>query len=125
MQRIMLKAKIRGGTITGAMLHYEGSVAIDEQLMKAADILPGEQVHVLNVANGSRLVTYAIPAPAGSGMIELRGAAAREGEAGDEIILLTYAQVEEAEIRSFRSKRIRVDQRNRICRRTGRGNRTG
>ena len=77
MQRFMLKSKIHRATLTATELHYEGSIAVDKLLLDQADILPGEQVHVLNVNNGQRIVTYAIEAPAGSGIISLRGAAAR------------------------------------------------
>jgi len=117
----MLKAKIRGGRITSTELHYEGSVAIDRLLMEAADILPGEQVHVLNISSGARIVTYAIAAPAGSGQIALKGAAARTAQAGDEVILLTYALVNESEIRSFRSRVVHLGARNRIAIRGKRG----
>jgi aspartate 1-decarboxylase len=114
MQRTMLKSKIRGGRITATELHYEGSIGIDRMLLDAADILVGEQVHVLNVNNGSRIVTYAIAAPAGSGGITLKGAAARLGQVGDEVILLTYAQVDENGTRSFKSRVVHVGRRNRI-----------
>jgi aspartate 1-decarboxylase len=114
MQRTMLKSKIRGGRITATELHYEGSIGIDRMLLDAADILVGEQVHVLNVNNGSRIVTYAIAAPAGSGGITLKGAAARLGQVGDEVILLTYAQVDESGTRSFKSRVVHVGRRNLI-----------
>lgn len=114
MQRTMLKSKIRGGRITATELHYEGSIGIDRMLLDAADILVGEQVHVLNVNNGSRIVTYAIAAPEGSGVIALKGAAARLGQVGDEVILLTYAQVDESGTRSFKSRVVHVGRRNLI-----------
>ena len=114
MQRIMLKSKIHRATITATELHYEGSIAIDRRLMKAADILAGEQVHVLNINNGERIITYAIEAPAGSGIASLRGAAARCGQIGDILILLTYAFVSEDELAHFRSRTVHVDSRNRI-----------
>ena len=113
MQRVMLKAKIHGATLTGTELHYEGSVAIDRNLLELADILPGEQIHVLNVSNGTRIVTYAIEAPAGSGVVSLRGAAARLGQTGDKVILLTYAHVDQKELREFASRIVRVDAQNR------------
>jgi len=106
---MMLKSKIRGGRITATELHYEGSVGIDAHWLASADILPGEQVHVLNLNNGSRLTTYALSMPAGSGAIALRGAAARMGCVGDEVILLTYAQVDNAEATAFESRVIHVD----------------
>lgn len=115
MQRTMLKSKIRGGVVTATELHYAGSIAIDRLMMEASDILSGEQVHVLNVSNGSRIVTYAIAAPPGSGTIALKGAAARSGQVYDEVILLTYAQVDESEIRSFKRRVVHVGGRNRIA----------
>jgi len=93
MQRVMLKAKIHRATLTATELHYEGSIALDRLLLEQADILPGEQVHVLNVNNGERIVTYAIEAPPGSGTVSLRGAAARTGQVGDTLIILTYAVI--------------------------------
>ena len=114
MQRIMLKSKIHRATITATELHYEGSIAIDRRLMKAADMLPGEQVHVLNLNNGERIITYAIEAPAGSGTISLQGPAARSGQIGDTLIVLTYAFVTEDEVAHFKNRTVQVDNRNRI-----------
>ena len=113
MQRVMLKAKIHRATLTATELHYEGSVAVDRLLLEQADILPGEQVHVLNVNNGERIVTYGIEAPAGSGTVSLRGAAARTGQVGDTLIILTYAVVLEAERAAFKSQTVYVDTQNR------------
>ena len=113
MQRVMLKAKIHRATLTATELHYEGSVAVDRLLLEQADILPGEQVHVLNVNNGERIVTYVIEAPAGSGTVSLRGAAARTGQVGDTLIILTYAVVLEAERAAFKSQTVYVDAQNR------------
>ena len=113
MQRVMLKAKIHRATLTATELHYEGSVAVDRLLLEQADILPGEQVHVLNVNNGERIVTYGIEAPAGSGTVSLRGAAARTGQVGDTLIILTYAVVMEAERAAFKSRTVYVDAYNR------------
>ena len=115
MQRTMLKSKIHRARLTATELHYEGSIGIDRLLMEAADILPGEQVHVLNVSSGSRIVTYAIATLPGSGTIALKGAAARSGQVGDEVILLTYVQVDESEIRSFKRRVVHVGGRNRIA----------
>lgn len=112
MQRFMLKSKIHRATLTATELHYEGSIAIDRLLLDQADILPGEQVHVLNVNNGQRIVTYAIEAPAGSGIISLRGAAARTGHPGDLVIIITYAAVSEAERATFKSRTVYVNARN-------------
>src|SRR5210317_411277 len=89
-QRFMLKSKIHRATLTGTELDYEGSIAIDRNLLDAADMLPGEQVQVLNLNTGSRLITYVIEAPAGSGTVLLNGPAARLGAPGDRVIVLTY-----------------------------------
>ena len=112
MQRLMLKAKIHRATLTATELHYEGSVAVDRLLLDQADILPGEQVHVLNVNNGERIVTYTIEAPAGSGTVSLRGAAARTGQVGDTVIILTYAVVADEERKAFKSQTVYVDSHN-------------
>ena len=90
MQRFMLKSKIHRATLTGTELDYEGSIAIDRKLIEAAGLLPGEQVHVLNLNNGARLVTYVIEAPAGSGTMMLNGPAARLGLPGDKVVVLCY-----------------------------------
>lgn len=118
MQRLMLKSKIHRARLTGADLHYEGSIAIDEELLAAADILPGEQVHVLNVNNAERLVTYAIAAPPGSGTVLLNGPAARLGMAGDVVVVLTYCQVDENEAKAWRPTVVLVDEENRPRRKT-------
>ncbi len=117
MQRWMLKSKIHRATVTEVNLQYEGSIALDKDLLDAADILPGEQVHVYNVTNGERWITYAIPAPAGSGTVMLNGAAARLGAVGDIIIVAAYALVEDAEARNFHARKVIVDARNRPVRR--------
>jgi len=114
MQRTMLKSKIHCARLTATELHYEGSIAIDRCLMDAADILPGEQVHVLNVSNGSRIVTYAIPASAGSGEIALKGAAARSGQVGDEVIILTYCALNDEDAPRFTPRVVHVDRDNRM-----------
>ena len=87
MQRFMLKSKTHRAALTGTDLNYEGSITIDENLLEKADILPGEQVHVLNINNGQRFVTYAISAPRGSGTVLLNGPAARLGTVGDKVII--------------------------------------
>lgn len=110
----MLKSKIHRATLTDCNLEYEGSVAIDSNLLKAADILPGELVHVLNVNNGSRLVTYAIEAPAGSGTVMLNGPAAREGYKGDVLVIITYAEYEEEELQNYKANVVKVDAQNRV-----------
>lgn len=114
MERVMLKSKIHRATLTGKILEYEGSISVDEVLLREADILPGEQVHVLNVNNGARLVTYAIAAEANSGTVLLNGPAARLGETGDIVVLLTYANFSEAMARTYRPVVVRVDSRNRV-----------
>ncbi len=114
MRRRMFKSKIHRARVTEANVDYEGSVSIDEELMNAADILPSEEVHVWNVTNGSRLVTYAIAAPAGSGTICLNGAAAHLASPGDLVILATFADMDSEEAREHEPRVIRVDQDNRI-----------
>ncbi|GMU24422.1 MAG: aspartate 1-decarboxylase [Phycisphaerae bacterium] len=113
MRRLMLKSKIHRATLTGTELNYEGSIAIDSGLLEEADILPGEQVHVLNVNTGARLVTYAIVAPAGSGTVLLNGPAARLGAPGDPVIVLTYCDLEDAEARRHQPRVVLVDGKNR------------
>ncbi|MBU4271947.1 MAG: aspartate 1-decarboxylase [Planctomycetes bacterium] len=113
MQRFMLRSKIHCATLTGTELDYEGSVAIDRDLIEAADMLPGEQVHVLNLSNAQRIATYVIEAPAGSGTVMLNGPAARLGIAGDKVIILAYCAVDEEEARRLRPIVVHVDERNR------------
>ena len=108
----MLKSKIHRATLTGAELDYEGSIAIDRTLLEAADMLPGEQVQVLNLSNGARFITYVIEAAPGSGTVLLNGPAARLGVAGDQVIVLSYCGVSEEEARSYRPKVVKVDDRN-------------
>ena len=115
MRRTMCKSKIHRGTITGADLHYEGSLTIDAELMDAADILPYEKVHVVNINTGTRLETYAIEGERGSGTLQLNGAAARLGAAGDRVIVISYAEYDEAELDEFAPKIVFVDDRNRIA----------
>lgn len=110
----MLRSKIHRATLTGTDLEYEGSIAIDKDLLVAADILPGEQVHVLNLNNGERLVTYAIEAPAGSGTMLLNGPAARLGMKGDLVVVIAYGAFGEAEARDYRPIVVKVDERNRV-----------
>ncbi len=114
MQRFMLKSKIHRATLTATDLDYEGSIAIDRNLLEAADILPGEQVHVLNLNNGKRLITYAIEGEAGSGTMMLNGPAARAGIPGDIIVVLTYCTCEEKEVASHRPNVLKVDKQNRV-----------
>jgi aspartate 1-decarboxylase len=113
-QRFMLRSKIHRATLTGTDLDYEGSIAIDRNLIVAADMLPGEQVHVLNLNNGERLITYVIEAPAGSGTMLLNGPAARLGMPGDIVVILSFCSVTEEEARKLKPTVIRVDAKNRI-----------
>ncbi len=114
MHRILLKSKIHRATVTQADLHYVGSITIDEQLMEAADIVPFEQVHIYDITNGSRLVTYAVPGPGGSGTICINGAAAHLVRPGDLVIIASYAQYEEAECRHHEPRILLVDSKNQL-----------
>jgi aspartate 1-decarboxylase len=117
MQRIMLRSKIHRATVTEANLNYEGSIAIDADLMTAADILPYERVQFVNVATGDRAETYVIPAPAGSGTIGLQGAAARLGQPGDALIIFAFCVLDDAHARTHQPTMVHVDERNRIIHR--------
>jgi aspartate 1-decarboxylase len=112
MQLTLLKGKIHRATITQCDLNYEGSISVDSALMERAGILPHEQVDVLNINNGERFTTYAIPAPAGSGIIGVNGAAARLAQKGDLVIIVAYARMEEAEAKSFQPRVLLVDAKN-------------
>ena len=114
MQRTMLKSKIHRATLTGLELDYEGSIAIDPILLDAADILPGEQVHVLNLQNGERLITYAILGKRGTGQMMLNGPAARLAYKGDVIIVIAYAEMDDADAQTFKATVVKVDAKNRI-----------
>lgn len=115
MKRTLFKSKIHRATITQADLYYEGSLTLDTDLMKAADLLPFEQVSIVNVNNGERFETYLIEGPAGSGVVCLNGPAARKGAVGDEIIIISYGQFEDSEeLRFFEPTIVHVDKRNRI-----------
>lgn len=116
MLRTMCKSKIHRATVTEANLHYVGSITIDVELLRAADIQEYEQVHVVNINNGARFETYAIAGPAGSGVICLNGAAARLAQPGDLVIIITYAQFSEPELAGFQPTVLFVDQANRIQR---------
>ena len=108
----MIKAKIHRATVTQADLNYVGSLTIDVNLMETCDILPNEQVHVLNVTNGARMVTYAIEGERGSGVMCLNGAAARHGQRGDIVIVITYAQYSDEEARAMQPRVVIVDENN-------------
>ena len=118
--RTMLKSKIHRATVTGADANYEGSITLDPVLMEAADILPYEQVHVVDVNNGARLVTYAIEGTPGLGEVVLNGAAARLVNTGDIVIVISYQDVPEHELAGYEPKRVYVNGENRIVR-TSRG----
>jgi len=109
MKLTMLKSKIHRVTVTHAELDYEGSCAIDQNLMDKANILPFEQLHIYNVANGERFSTYAIAAPRGSGAIGVNGAAAHKAAAGDLLIICTYAEMNTAEAEHFNPALVYVD----------------
>ena len=114
MLRTMMKSKIHRATVTQADLHYVGSVTVDEDLLDAADLLPGELVHIVDVTNGARLETYTIAGERGSGVIGINGAAARLVAPGDVVILIGYGQMETEEARSFEPSVVFVDADNRV-----------
>ncbi len=114
MLRIILKSKIHRAFVTDANLRYEGSITIDERLMKAADIKEFEKVEVLNLNNGSRIETYAIKGKASSGIICLNGAAARGACVGDEVIILSYVLLDENEYAGLKPRIVKVNGKNRI-----------
>jgi aspartate 1-decarboxylase len=109
MQRVMLKSKIHRATVTDADLHYVGSITIDLDLLEAADIREHEQVHVVDVDNGARFETYTIAGERGSGQMKVNGAAARLVHAGDTIIVISYAQYDEAELEAYEPRVVHVE----------------
>lgn len=111
----MLKSKIHRATVTDSDLHYEGSIAVDSDLLKGAGILPYEQVDVLNINNGQRFTTYAIAAKAGSGTIGIKGAAARLVQKGDLLIICSFARIEQEAAADFKPAIVFVDERNRLA----------
>ena len=114
MFRTLLKSKIHRATTTDSELHYEGSCAIDENLLDEANIVENEQVHIWNINNGERFVTYAIKGERGSGMISVNGSAARRAAVGDLLIIASFAQVHEDQVAGFKPKLVFVDEVNRI-----------
>ena len=114
MMRTMLKCKIHRATVTEAMLHYEGSITIDETLLDAAGLVEYEQVHIYNIDNGNRFSTYVIRGKRDSGVICLNGAAARQVSKGDLIIIANYATYDEKELANFQPTLVYVDEKNRI-----------
>lgn len=116
MQRIMKKSKIHTATVTGLELYYEGSITIDRDLLEQADMLPGEQVQVVNLNTGGRFVTYTISGERGSGVIELNGPAARLAAVGDKVIIISYGHYDDAEARALEPIVVFVDENNRAVR---------
>jgi aspartate 1-decarboxylase len=114
MHRMMCKSKIHRATVTGADLHYIGSITVDPLLMEAADLLPYEQVHVVNLNNGARFETYVIEGTRGAGEICLNGAAARLAQPGDRVIVISYGQYDEAELVGYAPRFVFVDEGNRV-----------
>ena len=114
MYRQMLKSKIHRAIVTACELHYEGSCAIDDDLLEAANLRENEQIHVWNIANGERFVTYAIRAARGSGIISLNGSAARRAALGDLIIIAAFGWAAEDELEGVKPRLVFVDERNRI-----------
>jgi aspartate 1-decarboxylase len=113
MLREMAKSKIHRATVTEANLNYEGSITVDSSLMATADILPGEKVQVVNIANGARFETYAIEGEAGSGIVCVNGAAARLTQPGDLVIIITYCHVDDSVARGHKLRVVLVDGENR------------
>lgn len=111
--RIMLRSKIHRATVTGADLHYEGSITIDAELLERADILPYQEVHVWNITNGSRFQTYAMEGQRGSGVLCINGAAAHKAGAGDLVIIASFGPMAEEEARAVVPRIIFVDAQNR------------
>ncbi len=116
MLRTVCKSKIHRATVTEANVNYAGSITVDALLMNAADLIPYEQVHVVDVDNGARLVTYCIEGPPGSGTVCVNGAAARLIAAGDKVIIIGYAQAAPEELEEFAPSVVLVDEQNRIQR---------
>jgi aspartate 1-decarboxylase len=112
--RTMLKSKIHRATVTQADLHYVGSVTVDQDLLDAADLLPGERVAIVDVTNGARLETYIIPGERGSGVLGINGAAAHLVHPGDLVILISYAQLDDELARRYQPRVVHVDAANRI-----------
>src|SRR6476620_10893674 len=114
MQRTMLKSKIHRATVTGSDLHYVGSITIDPELLEAADILPHEQVAVVDVDNGASFETYTILGERGTGTVQLNGAAARLVHTGDTVIVISYAEYDEADLETYEPRVVHVDADNQI-----------
>lgn len=118
MELLLLKSKIHQATVTGVDMHYEGSIVIDSALMEEVGLTRWEKVLVANMNTGDRFETYAIPAPARSGRIELNGATARLGQIGDRVIIFSFATYTEAEARAHAPKIVQLDDANQVVRRS-------
>jgi aspartate 1-decarboxylase len=114
MQRTLLLAKIHNCTLVATNINYVGSISIDQILLDKAGILPYEQVQVVNITNGERFITYAIPATANSGIIELNGAAARLGISGDRLIIMSYGQFTPDELKTYSPTVVTVNEKNQL-----------
>ncbi len=114
MRRTMLKSKVHRATVTGSDLNYVGSITMDSDLLEAADIREHEMVHVLDIDNGNRFETYTIAGAPGSGQVCVNGAAARLVHSGDKVIVVSYAEYEEAELSSYEPRVVHVDASNAI-----------
>jgi aspartate 1-decarboxylase len=112
----MFKSKIHRARVTQASLHYVGSLTLDSDLMAAADLLPGEQVAIVDITNGARLETYVIPGEAGSGVVGINGAAAHLVHPGDLVIVISYAMMTDADARTFKPTVVHLDDANRLLR---------
>ena len=117
MMREMVVGKIHRATVTGADLHYVGSITVDEDLLDAADIVPGQKVDIADINNGARLATYTIAGPRGSGVVQLNGAAAHLVSVGDLVIIMAYAHVPESQVRTMAPSVVFVDADNRVVER--------
>ena len=116
MQRPMLKSKIHRAAVTGCDVDYVGSITLDPELMQAADLIPNEQVHVWDIENGTRFVTYAIEGAPGSGAVQVNGAAARLVSEGDKVIVASFGSYDERDLHSYAPIVVHVDERNGIAR---------
>ena len=114
MRRTMMKSKLHRATVTQADLHYVGSLTLDRDLMDAADLLPNEKIQVVDIDNGARLETYVIPGERGSGVVCMNGAAARLVSPGDLVIIISYAELEDAEAQTWEPRAVLVDANNRV-----------
>jgi aspartate 1-decarboxylase len=124
MHRNMLRSKIHRATVTGAELHYEGSITVDADLLERADIIPHQEVEIWNVTNGERFRTYALRGQTGSGVVCINGAAAHKARAGDLVIIASFGWMTDAEAQTWQPKLVFVDGQNRPVDRAG-GERPG